>query len=316
MIHQGLSFLALAVRTVPGRMARDWRAGMWVVFAPGFFGVAVIRSEAQENMGNLLPAESSTSVSSEHFQRMQPPPREGGFITHTFQDQLSNQFNRRDLQFQMISEFLRNQDLDQVRERFGDSMRKKVERSVTRTISRYLESSPLGQSLKDEPWKERLFNIAKDAVTEETETLDGQLGEDDPHVDHDYESAVVRRPMWKEKVNFFFRPFSMHPNAGIGLKLKDGVRAQIKAYHDDVKFSAVVPITHNWNFYTSARLEDFSTEEASLTFGFQHSVRLLPQGDLGIIQYGVSIKNRSFQDNGRTSREYLPQAFFAFAMDF
>jgi hypothetical protein len=77
-----------------------------------------------------------------------------------------------------------------------------------------------------------------------------------------------------------------------------------------------VPITHNWNFYTSARLEKFSTEEASLNFGFQHAVRLLPQGEIGVIQYGVSIKNRSFTDNGRTSREYMPHAFFAFAMDF
>jgi hypothetical protein len=315
MIYQGLSFLALAVRTVPGRMARDWRAGMWMAFAPGIFGAATLSADAQENMGNLLPAESSTSVSSEHFQRIQPPPPERGFMTYTFQSQLSDQFNRRDLQFQVISEVIRNQDLGQMRERFGDSMRKKVERSATRTVARYLETTPFVESLKDEPWKERLFNIAKDAVTEETQTLDGQLGDDDPHVDMDFESAVVRKPAWKEKVNFFLRPFSMHPNAGVGLKL-DTVRAQIKAYHDEVKFSAVVPITHNWNFYTSARLEKFSTEEASLNFGFQHAVRLLPQGEIGVIQYGVSIKNRSFTDNGRTSREYMPHAFFAFAMDF
>jgi hypothetical protein len=288
---------------------------MWVAFAPSFFGFSTLPTEAQENMGNLLPAESSTSVSSEHFQRIQPPPAGGGFISYTFQNEISDQFDKRSLQFQVINEFLRNQDLENMRERFGESARRKVERSVTRTFTRYLEATPLGSALKDEPWKERLFTIAKDAVTEETQTLDGQLGEDDPHVDYDFDSAVVHRPAWKEKVNFFLRPFSMHPNAGVGLRL-DGIRAQVKAYHDEVKFSAVVPITHNWNFYTSARLEHFSTQEASLNFGFQHSVRLLPEGEFGVIQYGVSIRNRSFLDNGRTAREYSPHAFFAFALDF
>jgi len=314
MMHQGLTFLALAIRTVPGRMARDWRAGMCMAFAPGFLGVAAMSAQAQENMGSLLPAESSTSISSEHFHRIQPPLRETDFIPYTFQNQLDDQFDKRVLQFLVISEFLRRQDLDSVRERFGDSARKKVERSVTRTVARYLEATPVGSALKDEPWKERLFNIAKDAVTEETQTLDGQLGDDDPHIDYDYESAVVRKPAWKEKVNFFLRPFSMHPNAGIGLKL-DGVRAQIKAYHDDVKFSAMVPITHNWNFFSSARLDEFSTEKASLNFGFQHSVQL-PSSANGVIQYGVSIRNRSFEENGRTTRGYEPHAFFAFALDF
>jgi hypothetical protein len=315
MLYQGLTFLALAVRTVPGRRARDWRAGMWMAFAPGFFGLAGA-AQAQENMGNLLPAESSTSITSEHLQRIKPIRPEGGFITYTFQNQLSEQFDRRSLQFQVINEYLRNQDLELMRERFGDSARRKVERSVTRTVARYLEASPLATALKDEPWKERLFSIAKDAVTEEMETIDSQLGEDDPHIDYDFESAVVRKPVWKEKVNFFLRPFSMHPNAGVGLKLADGVRAQIKAYHDEVKFSAVVPITHNWNFYTSARLEKFSMEEASLNFGFQHSLRFHSTGDFGIIQYGVSIRNRSFLDNGREDRAYSPHAFFAFALDF
>jgi hypothetical protein len=285
-----------------------------MAFAPGFLGVAAMSAQAQENMGSLLPAESSTSISSEHFQRIQPPKVERGFVPYTFQNELGEQFDKRSLQFQVINEFLRNQDLDSIRDRFGDSARKKVERSITRTVARYLEATPVVSALKDEPWKERLFNIAKDAVTEETQTLDGQLGDDDPHIDYDYESAVVRKPAWKEKLNFFLRPFSMHPNAGVGLKL-DGVRAQIKAYHDEVKFSAVVPITHNWNFYSSARLEKFSTEEASLNFGFQHPVQL-PSNANGVIQYGVSIRNRSFFDDGRTDREYAPYGFFAFALDF
>lgn len=315
MFHQGLCFLALAVRTVPGRMAKEWRAGMWMACAPGFFGITAMRAEAQENMGSLLPAETSTSVYSEHISRIEPPIRESGFIAYTFQDQVSDRFDKRSLQFQVISEFLRNQDLEQMRERFGNSARRKVERSFTRAVTRYLESTPIGLTLKDEPWKERLFNIAKDAVTEETQTLDGQLGEDDPHVDYDFESAVVRKPAWQDKVNFFLRPFSMHPNAGIGLKL-DGMRAQVKAYHDEVKFSAYIPITHNWNFYTSARLEHFSMQEASLNFGFQHPLHF-PGDTHGVLQYGVSFKNWEVTDSsGRETREYSPHLFFAFALDF
>src|SRR5688572_23422260 len=199
MIHQGLSFLALAVRTVPGRMARDWRAGMWLACAPGFLGVAALKTQAQEQMGNLLPAQTSTNLSSGNFQRIYEPRVEEGFIPYTFQYQLNDQFDKRALQFQVISEFLRNQDVELMRERFGDSARRRIERSVTRTLSRYLESTPLGMTLKDEPWKERLFSIAQDAVTEEMQTLDGQLGEDDPHVDYDVESAVVQRPAWKQK---------------------------------------------------------------------------------------------------------------------
>jgi len=317
MLHQGLTFLALAARTVPGRMVRDWRAGMCMAFAPGFFGFATLRADAQENMGNLLPAKASASASTEIYQRFEPPSVDLRFIPYTFQDELSGQFEKRNLQFLVISEFIRNQDLNDMRERFGNSARRKVERSVTRTIARYLEETPVGSALTDEPWKERLFSIAKDAITEETQTLDGQLGDNDPHLNYyDYDSAVVRRPDWKDKVNFFLRPFSMHPNAGVGLSL-DAVRAQIKVYHDEVKFAAVVPITHNWNFYSSARLEHFSMQEASLNFGFQHSVLSLPNGGSGIIQYGVSIRNESFLDStGREARQYAPFGFFAFAMDF
>jgi len=287
-----------------------------MAFAPGFFGVAVIRAEAQENMANLLPAKTTNSVSSELFYRINPPPIDRRFIPYTFQDEMAGQFEKRDLQFLVISEYLRNQDLGEMRERFGNSARRKIERSMTRTVARYLEQTPVGSALRDEPWKERLFSIAKDAITEETQTIDGQLGEDDPHIDSDFDSPVVRRPAWKDKVNFFLRPFSMHPNAGVGLKL-DAVRTQIKAYHDEVKFSALVPITHNWNFYTSARLEQFSTQKASLNLGFQHSLNILPNGSSGILQYGLSIRNRTIEeDNGRETRQYVPVAFFAFAMDF
>lgn len=316
MLHQGLTFLALAVRTVPGRMARDWRAGMWMVFAPSLVGVGTLNASAQENMGNLLPAESSTPFSSEYSQRIPSPPDTSRFITYTFQSSVNEQFEKRSLQFQVIGEFLRNQDLEQTRERFGKSARSKMERSVTRTISRYLESTPVVMALKDEPWKERLFTIAKDAVTEETQTLDGQLGEDDPHIDPDFDSAVVRKPAWKDKVNFFLRPFSMHPNAGVGLKL-EGMRAQIKAYHDEVKFSAVVPITDNWNFYSSARLKEFSTREASLNFGFQHPLRFGTDGaEFGVLQYGVSFRNYTLVEDERVSRRFTPHVFFAFALDF
>ena len=314
MLHQGFSFLALAIRSVPRRMAKDWRAGIWMVCAPSLVGLSAIRSEAQEQIGMLLPAEATNSLSSEHFRRIESPPPQG-FITYTFQDELSDQFDKRSLQFQTISEFLRNQDLGQMRERFGESARKKMERSALRTVARYLDESPVGSGLQDEPWKERLFKIAKDAVTEETQTLDGQLGEYDPHVDYDYDSAVVRQPAWKEKVNFFVRPFSLHPNVGVGLKL-DGVRAQIKAYHDEIKFSAIVPITHNWNFYSSARLPHFDAQDANLNFGFQHPLNF-PNDVNGVIQYGVSFRNREYTDNhGRTVNAYGPQAFFAFALDF
>ena len=314
MLHQGLTFLALAVRTVPRRMTKDWRAGMWMMCAPGLVGFSALRAGAQEQMGALLPASTNT-ISSDHFRRIQPPLVEGGFITHTFQDELDDQFDKRSLQFLTINEFLRNQDLGQMRERFGSSARKKIERSVLRTAAEYLEASPIGTSLRNEPWKERLFSIAKDAVTEQTQTLDGQLGEDDPHVDYDYDSAVVRRPAWKDKLNFFVRPFSMHPNAGVGLKL-DAVRAQIKAYHDEVKFSAIVPITQNWNFYSSARLPNFNSQEASLNFGFQHPLNF--PGDVnGVIQYGISFRKRDITENGVTSsKSYVPHAFFALALDF
>jgi hypothetical protein len=305
----------LATRTVPGLRARDWRAGMWMAFAPGLLGLAVTPAAAQQNMANLLPAESSASVSSEHLERIQTPNTELGFITYIFQDRLSDQFEKRSLQFHVMNGLLHNRDLEQTRESFGNTARRKLERSITRTAARYLESTQIGMTLKDEPWKERLFNIAKDAVTEETQTLDSQLGEDDPHIDYDFESAVVRKPAWKEKVNFFLRPFSMHPNAGIGLKLRDGVRAQVKVYHDDVKFSALVPISHNWHFYSSARLDKFSTDRASLNFGFQHSLEFPGQAH-GVVQYGFSLRNHEFLDEGRSAREYRPHAFFAFALDF
>jgi hypothetical protein len=288
---------------------------MWMAFAPGLLGLAATPSAAQENMANLLPAESAVSVSSEHFQRIQTPPLEESYITYTFKDRLSDQFEKRSLQFHSMNSLLSNRDLEQMRESFGKSVRRRVERSVTRTAARYLENTELGLTLKDEPWKERLFNIAKDAVTEETQTLDSQLGEDDPHIDYDFESAVVRKPAWKEKVNFFLRPFSMHPNAGIGLRLRDGVRAQVKVYHDDVKLSALIPISQNWHFYSSARLDKFSTEQASLNFGFQHSL-MFPGTAHGVVQYGFSLRNREVFDQGRSTREYWPHAFFAMALDF
>jgi hypothetical protein len=313
MLYHGLSLLASAVRTVPGRMAKDWRAGMWMVCAPGLVGFGAMRSQAQEQMGLLPPAESSTTVSSEHFRRIESRPMDEPFLEHRFKYELSKQFEKRDLQFMAINEFLRNQDLGEARERFGKSARRKIERSLTRTVSRYLEATPIGTTLRDEPWKERLFDIAKDAVTEETQTLDGQLGEDDPHVDYDFDSAVVRKPAWKERVNFFVRPFSLHPNAGIGLKI-DNLRAQVKAYHDEVKFSALVPITHNWNFYTSARLPDFSLHEASFNIGFQHPLRF-PGNMEGVVQYGVSVRKHEFEDESKPD-VYAPHAFFAFALDF
>ena len=295
-------------------MARDWRAGIWVVCAPGLVGLGALRAQAQEQMGMLLPAQTTNTVSSEYFRRLQSPPDES-FITYTFHSELADQFDKRDLQFQVINEFLRNQDLGEMRERFGESARRKLERSALRTVARYLEESPLGSTLQDEPWKQRLFAIAKDSITEETQTLDGPLGENDPHVNYDYDSAVVRKPAWKEKVNFFVRPFSLHPSVGVGLKL-DAIRAQIKAYHDEVKFSAIVPITHNWNFYTSARLPNFTTDEASLNFGFQHPLKFA-NDVTGVLQYGVSLGQRDYTDeHGNETSKYAPHVFFAFALDF
>lgn len=270
-------------------------------------------------MGNLLPAQSSPPPIASPYpyaERIPSKLDDSRWLTYTLHNEMERQFDRRSLQFQVMSEFLRNQDLEQMRERFGNSARRRVERSVTRTVARYLETSPIGQTLKDEPWKERLFSIAKDAVTEETQTIDSPIGEDDPHVDPDFDSAVVRKPAWKDNVNFFLRPFSMHPNAGVGLKL-NGVRAQVKVYHDDVKFSAVVPITENWNFYSSARLKKFSMQEASLNCGFQHSLRFAANGpEVGVVQYGLSLRNYSLLDNGRSYDKFAPRVFFAFAMDF
>jgi len=296
-------------------MAKEWRAGMWMACAPGLVGLGAMRAQAQDQMGILLPAQATNSASFEHFRRIDSPRTEG-FITYTFQNELSDQFDKRTLQFQVINEFLRNQDLGEMRERFGNSAGKKIERSALRTVAHYLEASPIGNSLQNEPWKERLFKIAADAVTEETHTIDGQLGDDDPHLNYDYDSAVVRKPVWKERVNFFLRPFSMHPNAGVGLKL-DAVRAQIKAYHDEVKFSAVVPITHHWNFYTSARLPNFDAREASFNFGFQHPLKF-PNDVSGLIQYGISFRNHDVEDDfGNTTKHpFTPHAFFALALDF
>lgn len=314
MLSHGLSLLASAVRTVPGRMAKDWRAGMWMVCAPGLVGFGAVRGHAQEQMGLLPPADTTTSVSSEHYRRIEYRRLDEPFLTYRFKYEMSEQFEKRDLQFMVINEFLRNQDLREMRERFGNSARRKMERSVTRTVARFLEATPIGTTLRDEPWKERLFDIAKDAVTEETQTLDGQLGEEDPHVDYDFDSAVVRKPAWKERVNFFVRPFSLHPNAGVGLKI-DGIRAQVKTYHDEVKFSALVPITHNWNFYTSARLPNFSMDEASFNLGFQHPLHF-PGDTIGVLQYGISVRKRELLDAGRDVYKYAPHVFFAFVLDF
>jgi hypothetical protein len=108
----------------------------------------------------------------------------------------------------------------------------------------------------------------------------------------------------------------MHPNVGVGFKI-DTVRAQVKAYHDEVKFSAFVPISQNWSFYTSARMDYGKPDEANISFGFQHEICLLPGPAPAIVQYGVSLKNREWTDKGRDYQEHFcPHAFLAIAYDF
>lgn len=314
MILQGLSFVALAVRTA-GKTVTQRRAGTWMAFSFSVFGLGSFEADAQEQPGKVSPFQSDISISTEHMSRIESPP-EKSKLSDQLREELLDQFDRRSMQFYFLNEYSRNQDPAQMGERFGNSARRRVERGITRTITHALERTPLISSLKDGGWKEALLDLTTDSVTEETPTIGSPIGEDDPHVDYDVEAPVVRKPAWKRNVNFFVRPFSMHPNVGVGVKL-DAVRAQVKAYHDEVKFSAFLPITENWNFYSSARMSYSTPDEANISFGFQHEIRLLPGPAPAIVQYGVALKNREWTDNGRNYREHLcPHAFLAIAYDF
>ena len=316
IFSQGLSFLALVFRFARGRADTDRCAGMRLeLSAIALFSLAPFTASGQEQ---LEPIGSEAGfISSKRLDQIRPLRPDSTFLTYQVRDQLVDNFDRRSLEFYVVREHLSNADVEEMRETYAKTTKRRVERSITRSVVRALERTEFVTRLREEPWKERIFDVIKDAFTEETPTIGTPLTDEDPNVDYDVEKPIVEKPAWKDRVSFFFRPFSMHPNVGVGFKV-DGIRAQVKAYHDEVKFSAFKPITDTWNAYVSARMKEFNPEEAQCSVGFQHTIRCVPGAEPGILQYGVSIRNRSIFDRDRkvTFREFRPYAFMAFVFDY
>jgi hypothetical protein len=317
-VTQGLSFLALAFRFARERAKKDRCVSMRLeLSAIALVSLSPVSLSGQEQQG-VNPGSAGFTISAERLDQVRPlRPDRQQLLTYQVSDSLLDNFDRRSLEFRLVREHLANADAEDINETFGRTTKRRVERSVTRTIVRAVERTEFITRIREEPWKERIFDVVKDAFTEETPTIGTPLTDEDPNVDYDVEKPVVEKPAWKDRVSFFFRPFSLHPNVGVGLKV-DGIRAQIKAYHDEVKFSAFKAITDTWSLYSSARMKEFDPEEAQVSVGFQHTIRCVPGASPGILQYGVSIRNRPLfdRDTGRTFREFRPYAFMAFVFDY
>jgi hypothetical protein len=65
-------------------------------------------------------------------------------------------------------------------------------------------------------------------------------------------------------------------------------------------------------------MKQFSPEEAQSSVGFQHTIRCVPGAAPAILQYGVSIRNKSIFDReaGHSYREFRPHGFMAFVFDY
>lgn len=309
---QGLSYLALVIRAAGGRTERSSFAGMRLATVATFCLLSTVRSA-----GQTAPPETKAelSISAERLDEVQVARRDSNFLTYKFSEQLADNFEWRSLELYAMRQHLRNKDDEEISEVFARSTRRRVERSVTRTAVRAFERTEFMNNLRDGAWRERLFQVAKDSITEETPTIGTPVADDDPNVDYEVEKAIVPRPAWRDALSFFVRPWSLHPNMGIGFKI-DGVRAEIKAYHDEVKFSAVKPITDDWTFFTSARMKGYTPADTSFSFGFQHLIQCASGVAPALLQYGVSVKNQSFFQQGTSHHEFRPTAFLAFVFDY
>jgi hypothetical protein len=317
ILTQGLSFLALVFRFARGKANTDRCVSKRLeLSAIAIFSIAPLSSSAQEQR-QIEPLDSGASlIVSDRLDQIRLYRTDRELITYQVREQLVDNFDRRSLEFYTIKEQLSNLDAEDMREDFAHTTKRRVERSFTRTIARAFERTEFVTRLREEPWKERIFDLVKDIFTEETPTIGTPLTDEDPKVDYDVEKPFVEKPAWKDRVSFFIRPFSLHPNVGVGFKM-DGIRAQIKAYHDEIKFSAFKPITDTWNVYMSARMKEWDPHEPQFSVGFQHTIRC-GSGEPGILQYGVSIRNRKVfdQDQDKSVRDLRPYAFFAFVFDF
>lgn len=313
---QGLSYLALVQNAVRGGSERRWFAVVGSGVAALVTTLSPFSIQAQQTPGSPDPLlQPQFSISAERLDQIHGLRPDMPYLTYSVRDQLLDNFDRRSLELYAMREHLKRQDFEEMRDTFAHTTKRRVERSITRTVVRAFENTAFVQNIKEEPWKERIFGIFKDAITEETPTIGTPIGEDDPHVDYDVEKPVIQKPAWKDRVSFFVRPWSLHPNVGVGFKL-DGVRAQIKAYHDEVKFSLSKPITDDWSVYTAIRMKDFIPEDTSFSVGFQHSIRCVPGIPPALFQYGVNVKNRPFWQRGERLHEFRPSAYMHFVFDY
>jgi len=313
---QGLSFLALVLRFARGRANKDRCVSKRLeLSAIALFTLVPFGAFGQEQ---LEPIGSEVGlITSERLDQIRPLRPDRELLTYQVREQLIDNFDRRSLEFYVVREHLSNADAEDMRETFGRTTKRRLERSVNRVIARAFERTEFVTRIREEPWKERIWDVLTDAFTEETPTLGTPLTDEDPHVDYDVDTPILEKPAWKERFRFFFRPFRLHPSMGVGFKV-DGIRAEIKAYHDEVKFSAFKPITDTWNAYFSARMKEFNPEDAQCSVGFQHTIRCSPTASPGILQYGVSVRNRAVwdSDQDRRVRDFRPYAFMAFVFDY
>ena len=316
---QGLSYLALVFLFVRGRAMTNRSAGRRLeLSAIALFSIAPWGSQAQESTGTEpLASRAGLIISQDRFDRVRPLRPEDDYLRYHVRDQLLDNFERRTMELYVVREILSNTDAEEARDTYAHTTKRRVERSVNRTLMRALEGTEFVTRLREEPWKERVFDLVKDAFTEDMPTIGTPLTDDDARVDYDVETPIVERPAWKDRLSFFVRPFSKSPNAGVGWKV-DGIRAQVKAYHDEVKFSAVKPITDTWTLYLSAKMKEYDSQDTSFGVGFQHNIRCVPGRQPAIFQYGVSLKNRDVfdRDRGRTTRQFRPYASMAFVFDY
>src|SRR5438093_2737756 len=116
MIFQGLSYLALAARSA-GFSGCNWRAGKRTALCFSFSGLAVISIEAQQQPSTDSPW--GFSIYAERIQPLDPPRPDRPFLSYEVHDELVDNFDHRSLQFYFLREYLRNDDENVMRDRFG-----------------------------------------------------------------------------------------------------------------------------------------------------------------------------------------------------
>ena len=180
---QGLSFLALVLRFARGRADKDRCASMRLeLSAIALFTVVPLGAFGQEQLEPIGRSEVGL-ITSDRLDQIRPLRPDRELLTYQVREQLVGNFDRRSLEFYVVREHLSNADAEDMRETFARTTKRRVERSFNRVVARAFERTEFVTRLREEPWKERIWDVVKDAFTEESPTLGTPLTDEDPLVE-------------------------------------------------------------------------------------------------------------------------------------